>query len=433
MNPARYDLRHSIMSSLSLAPSIQVGFAALRVNPLRTALSALGVIIGVGAMVSVLSLSDGVEESVRSQLSKDGRFQSLVVSPISEDIVDGQRIPRATVTPFTPDDARELAKEVAEAGSVFMSSSGPGLVSDPAAATAISRGALVSGTLANGSERAGLTFEAGRFFSDAEVLAKAKVAVISRQLADTAIGRSVPSAALIGKPIRVQDSIFTIIGIFKAEATSGPTRNTFFRAFVPLTVAPFAMVSSAGPGGITVKSTKIEDLPIAQKGTEAWLARRYGDWKKQATISSYADESAKLRDNMVIFKILMGAITGVSLVVGGVGIMNVLLASVTERTREIGVRKATGARNRDLLAQFLAESVAIAGFGSVLGTMLGVAVSAGVAAFMRAKTMAPVHPGFSLSTLIVAIAAPIIVGIGFGIYPALRAARLSPIEAIRHE
>jgi putative ABC transport system permease protein len=113
--------------------------------------------------------------------------------------------------------------------------------------------------------------------------------------------------------------------------------------------------------------------------------------------------------------------------------MNVLLASVTERTREIGVRKATGARNRDLLAQFLAESVAIAGLGSVLGTLLGIAVSALVASIMRARTMAQVHAGFSVSTLLVAIAAPIIVGIAFGIYPALRAARLSPIDAIRHE
>lgn len=419
-----------------VAPSIQVGFAALRVNPLRTTLSALGVIIGVGAMVSVLSLSDGVEQAVRSQLARDGRLQSIGLSPIREDIVDGQRIPRANVDSFLPADARELTRILAGTGSVFMSSTGAAMVANPETTSgAAPRAALVSGTLANGGERQGLKLDAGRYFSDSDVATATNVVVISRQLADAVIGRAIPSATLIGRSIRMNDSTFRIVGVWTAEATGDPGRNTLLKAYVPITVARSAMIrgQSASSGGLTVKASRIEDLPVMQKRTEEWLSSRYGDWRKRMTISSYAEESAKVRDNMVLFKILMSAITGVSLVVGGVGIMNVLLASVTERTREIGVRKATGARNRDLLAQFLAESVAIAGLGSVLGTMLGITVAAGVAAVMRARTMAPVHAGFSMSTLAVAVTAPIVVGIAFGIYPALRAARLSPIEAIRHE
>jgi len=178
---------------------------------------------------------------------------------------------------------------------------------------------------------------------------------------------------------------------------------------------------------------RVEDVEVAKSAVEAWLATQTPSWKERTTVATSLGRARQARQGMILFKLLMGAITGISLLVGGIGIMNVLLASVTERTREIGIRKAVGARRRDIMIQFLAESVATTGVGSLAGILLGLGGAFAVTALMRARTGALVFAGFSWSSVLVAALAGAAVGVGFGTYPALRAGRLSPIDAIRHE
>jgi putative ABC transport system permease protein len=182
-----------------------------------------------------------------------------------------------------------------------------------------------------------------------------------------------------------------------------------------------------------VKAARVEDATATRLRVEQWLTRRFGAWEGRVDVSTNRSRVEQVEQGMLIFKLLMGAITGVSLLVGGIGIMNVLLASVVERTREIGIRKATGAQQRHILVQFLCESVAISAAGSLLGVALGLATSFGVSAVMRARTNAPIYAWVSPSTILVAVLASVVVGLAFGIYPALQAARMAPIEAIHRE
>ena len=416
------------MANPILTTSVSVGFETLRTNPLRTILSTLGIVIGVAALVSVLSVGDGMERLARDQIGRTTDLQRIAVTPKAFRIIDGTPFPQPNPVKFTAADAIALRQVVGDSGSVNMIVGGSALVT--IAIDTTPRPAQVLGMLRAEQPLVDSLLLAGRLFSVGEGESGAHVAVVSYRLAnDFARGRAVRS--VVGDTLLFQGQPRQVIGILKAEENERARR-----VFMPASAVSGAVVT--GPfdraPSLTVTASTIEGVGPMRKRIERWSATQFGaGWKDRVNV--VADESRldQAKTALLLFKLFMGALMSISLIVGGIGIMNVLLSSVIERTREIGIRKAAGAAQRHILWQFLCESVAITGVGSVIGLALGVAAAFTITAIMRHVANAPVRAWLSASTVVTAIGASVAIGLIFGLYPALRAARLSPIDAIHHE
>jgi putative ABC transport system permease protein len=289
---------------------------------------------------------------------------------------------------------------------------------------------MVVGTLPSAATIYDQRIAAGRFISDADVRDSAPVGVLNASLA--ARLSSGDATALLGDTVWANGTPVRVIGVL-----AGATDSTVAPALaMPLTATRRALAAAAAarPPIMLIKAAQVEHVDSVRATAESWLRERYGDWSSRLTIGTSEARLAQVQQGMLLFKLFMGAITGISLVVGGIGIMNVLLAAVAERTREIGIRRAVGARGRDVLLQFLAESVAITSVGSAFGAGLGLAAAFSITAVIRDRAPgAVVEAAFTWETLAFAMIAAVFVGLTFGLYPAVRASKLSPIDAIRHE
>jgi len=415
------------MSRQTLPLSVRVGVQTLRANPMRTVLSTLGVVMGAASLVAVLSLGDGAERFARDQIERRG-LQTVAIVAKTSDTVDGLQVPRSDYPRFTPDDLADLGAFVAPDTEVLLTVEGTG----PLTVRGQSRAALVLGMDARNTRQMGQRLWRGRLFTPEELQRGAPVAIVGYKLAaDLTVDR--PTESALGMELAFKGGTVKVVGI--QESLPG---ERLLSVAVPFGLAEGLMVAvpQARARTLAVNAATVEDVLAVKARAEAWADRRNPDWrsKGQITIASQGlDRLVAMNQGILVFKILMGAFTAISLIVGGIGIMNVLLASVAERTKEIGVRKAAGARRRDIIVQFLAESVVISLAGAVIGALLGVAGAYLVTYIMRTQTMAQVYAAVTWQTLSVAMGAAALVGLIFGIYPALKAANLSPVEAMRYE
>jgi len=419
-----------------LATAVAVGFDTLRVNPLRTILSTLGVIIGVSALVAVLSVGDGMERSVRAQIAETTDLQAITIRARTTEEIDGQSFPLANPVRLSVADARRI-RALDGAKAVTLMSTTYGEVRDRQGI--IRRMALVVSEVAL-RDSATMKVSAGRLLTVEESEGDAPVAVLSLDLARS-LSPDSNATSLVGDSIQLGTRKAEVVGVLEARPApaimrvGGRRRATGdYRIIAPLEFVPVALAERTLPPAINALSATVEQTTPLKQAIEQSLAAGDSAWEKRYVVSTNEARLEQLSTGILMFKLFMGAITGISLLVGGIGIMNVLLSSVTERTREIGIRKATGARDRDIRRQFLAESIAISALGSGIGLALGIAAAFGITAGIRRFSQAPfLYASISWSTLAVAALAAILIGLTFGTYPARRAARLSPIDAIRHE
>ena len=399
---------------------IEAGIDGLRGNALRTALSTVGVVIGVASLVGVLSLGDGMERYVRDTIGRE-RVQIVRVAPRYTREVNGREMALPDVVLLG---SRELGEVRRIPGVAAASLAASGAATFRADGEVVADVATLA-TLENGAEFNFLELEHGRFFVYGEAYRNAPVVVISKGLAEKLAGDG-PYLAMLERRVWAGGAPRRVIGIVEDEGET---------AYVPLRAAGemFGLGMREVRPQLMVRARSIETVQRVRTALEDWAAARYGKPDERLEFDTYADRVKQAEEGIAVFKLIMGAIIGISLLVGGIGVMNVLLASVAERTREIGVRRALGAQRAAILAQFLFESMAITGLGSIFGIVLGTAGAMAMSPVLRSMTGQAITIAPTIGTLLLAIACPALVGLVFGIYPAHRAARLSPIEALRHE
>jgi putative ABC transport system permease protein len=407
-----------------LLVTIQLAFRVLRRNPLRAGLTMLGIIIGVGAVVAMVSLGQGASASVQSQIASLGTNVLIVIPGATT--VSGVRSGLGGVSTLTVEDAHEIERKVDGVSRVAYATRAVLQVVHEHK----NWNTVVVGTTSAFPELRDWPVAQGSFFSQADEDAGAKVAVIGKTAAENLFE---PGEEVVGAQIRIKNVSLRVTGVLASKGQTMQGQDQDDVVVIPFATAERKVLGTQflGTVGIILAATERRDqMPDVVQGIKQLLRTRHrvpATEEDDFTIRTMEDIAKTLATASRTMLMMLMSIASISLLVGGIGIMNILLVSVTERTREIGVRMAVGAKRRHILLQFLIEATILSTVGGVAG------IVAGIAGAHFVTTIAGWPTIISMQAVAIAFLFSAGVGIFFGLYPANKASRLNPIEALRYE
>jgi len=412
---------------MNLLATFAIALKALRVNRLRSGLTMLGIVIGVAAVIVMIAVGGGARAQVEAQIKSLGSNLMMIFS--ASPTFTGARAAAGAAHTISEEDAYAIARELSEHIAA-------------AAPTLRGSGQIVAGNSNWSTAFFGVTpdyfdvrewaLAEGRLFEAAEINGAAKVAILGRTVATNLFGDTSP----IDQTVRIRTVPLTVVGVLAAKGQSPNGSDLDDILVMPITTArnrvlgATALAKSRSVGSIQIKLRDGVDNKAAEERVRELLRQRHrlqADQEDDFTLRNMTEILQTREESSRVMALLLASVASVSLLVGGIGIMNIMLVSVTERTREIGLRRAVGAKASDILQQFLIESITLA----LIGGLIGVALGIGGSYLIGHLAGWPIK--LSASAIFIAASFAAAIGIFFGYYPARKAARMSPIEALRHE